>query len=42
LIYILIKIPNPDKYYLLHFDEGIPDYKLNGKPNPDKTFETPD
>jgi hypothetical protein len=21
---------------------GIPDYRLNGKPNPDKTFETPD
>ena len=31
---------NPDKYYLLHFDGGIPDYRLNGKPNPDKTFET--
>ena len=26
---------NPDKYYLLHFDEWIPDYRLNGKPYPD-------
>jgi len=41
-IYILIKVPNPDKLYLLHFDWVIPDYQLNGKPNPEKTFETPD
>ncbi len=35
--------PNPDKYYLLiSFLWGIPDYRLNGKLNPDKTFETPD
>ena len=24
------------------FDGEIPDYRLIGKPNPDKTFETPD
>ena len=41
-IYILIKVPNPDKYYLIHFDGEIPDYRFNGKANPDKTFETPD
>ena len=40
-ICILIKVPNPDKQYLLHFDVGILDYRLNGKPNPDSTFETP-
>ena len=32
--------PNPDKQYLLHFDGGILDYQLNGKPNSDKTFKT--
>jgi hypothetical protein len=35
-----IQVPNPDKQYLLHFDGGILDYRLNGKPNPNKTFET--
>ena len=40
-MYILIKVPNPDKYYLLHFDGGIPDYRYNGKTNPDKTLEPP-
>jgi len=35
-------VPKPDKWHLLNFDGGIPDNRLNGKLNPDKTFETPD
>ena len=42
LIFILIKVPNPDKNYLMYFDGEIPDYRLIGKLNPDKTPETPD
>ena len=42
LIFILIKVPNPDKNYLMYFDGEIPDYRLIGKLNPDKTLETPD
>ena len=38
----LIKFPNPDKYYLLHFYGRIPDYRLVGKHDPDKTFPTSD
>jgi len=41
-INILIKVPSPDKQYLLYFDGGIPDYRLNRKANSDKTFETPE
>ena len=35
-------MPNPNKWHILNFDGGIPDYRLNGKLNPDKTFETSD
>ena len=40
LIYILIKVPNPDKEYVMYFDGEIPDYRLIGTLNPDKTPET--
>jgi hypothetical protein len=40
--FYLNKSSQSGKKYLLHIDGEIPDYRLNGKPNPDKTFETPE
>ena len=37
-----MKVPNPDKEYVMYFDGEIPDYRLIGTLNPDKTPETPD
>ena len=42
LKFLQVKVPNSDKQYLIYFDGRIPDYRLTGKLNRGKTFETPE